>query len=172
MKQAGVTHIAAFGSVGSLRETLMPGSILVPSDFFAPFRVVTFHEEEQRFIVPGFQEEWRKSVIRFLVKAELHPIEQGVYVETLGPRFETPAEVRFLAQWGDVVGMTCASELTLASEMGIPLTVINIIDNYANGITRTQLTGERFQLQVAMNLEKAVRALEAIISGFREIKLF
>ena len=30
----------------------------------------------------------------------------GVYVQANGPRFETKAEVRFLAQLGDIIGMT------------------------------------------------------------------
>ncbi len=43
----------------------------------------------------------------------------GVYVQTCGPRIETVAEVNALAQVADVVGMTVASEATLACELGM-----------------------------------------------------
>ena len=36
-------------------------------------------------------------------------VPPGTYVQTVGPRFETKAEVRFLKQLGDIVGMTGAS---------------------------------------------------------------
>lgn len=42
-----------------------------------------------------------------------------VYVQTRGPRFETVAEVRFLATLGHIVGMTGAHEATYCQERGL-----------------------------------------------------
>jgi len=85
----------------------------------------------------------------------------GVYLQTMGPRFETKAEIRFMASMGDVVGMTgllsssfsllqclywlkrvlvsclCvigADEATLFKEGGIGYAAICMIDNFANGV--------------------------------------
>lgn len=61
-------------------------------------------------------------------------IEKGVYFQTTGPRLETPAEIKMFANFGDVVGMTLASETVLANEKGISLASICSVDNYGNGL--------------------------------------
>jgi 5'-methylthioadenosine phosphorylase len=58
----------------------------------------------------------------------------GVYAQTRGPRIETMAEVRALARIADLVGMTLASEATLACELGMAFTALCTVDNYAHGL--------------------------------------
>ncbi|MCK9581812.1 MAG: 5'-methylthioadenosine phosphorylase, partial [Methanoregula sp.] len=57
-----------------------------------------------------------------------------------GPRFETVAEIAALAKVADLVGMTIASEATLARELGIPFAALSTVDNYANGLTEESLS--------------------------------
>ena len=64
----------------------------------------------------------------------------GVYVQTRGPRIETVAEVAALAKIADIVGMTVASEATLACELGMDFAALCTIDNYANGLGADVLT--------------------------------
>jgi len=64
----------------------------------------------------------------------------GTYVQTRGPRFETVAEIAALSQFADLVGMTLASEATLACELSIPFAAICTVDNYANGLADGVLT--------------------------------
>ncbi len=163
-KQLGVDRVLGFGSVGSLQPDLPPGTLVVPDDTFAPFRVVTFHDDAIRFTVPGLHKSWRGQVLTALRQAELNPVDGGVYVETLGPRFETPAEVRWLATTGDVVGMTCAAEAALANELDLPYCILSMIDNYANGLSVEPLTGKRFHELVAQNQEKVLKALEVLVA--------
>jgi 5'-methylthioadenosine phosphorylase len=66
----------------------------------------------------------------------------GVYVQTRGPRIETVAEVKALSAWADVVGMTVASEATLACELGMEFAALCTVDNYANGLGGEVLTYE------------------------------
>jgi len=66
-----------------------------------------------------------------------------VYVQTRGPRIETVAEVKALAWIADVVGMTVASEATLACELGMKFAALCTIENYANGLGDGVLTYER-----------------------------
>ncbi len=58
----------------------------------------------------------------------------GVYWQTIGPRFETPAEIRLIAAHADLVGMTIASECIVAGELGLAYAAICVVDNLANGI--------------------------------------
>ena len=76
-------------------------------------------------------------------------VDGGVYVQTIGPRFETPAEIRFFATVGDVVGMTVAAECVLAKEAGLAYAAVCMIDNMANGLDDVGLSLDEFQPGVA-----------------------
>ena len=52
------------------------------------------------------------------------------------------AEIAFFQKVGDVVGMTMASEATLACELGIPYASLCTVDNFAHGIVDELLTFE------------------------------
>ena len=53
---------------------------------------------------------WRGEVIAAWEAGGQAPRDGGVYWQTIGPRFETPAEIRMMAPHADLVGMTIASE--------------------------------------------------------------
>ena len=67
------------------------------------------------------------------------PRDGGVYWQTRGPRFETPAEIRLIAAHADVVGMTIASECIVAGELGLDYAALCVVDNLANGIGAGEL---------------------------------
>jgi 5'-methylthioadenosine phosphorylase len=58
-----------------------------------------------------------------------------------------------LKRFGDVVGMTMASEVTLCLEYGIPYASICSIDNYCHGIAKVALTMDEIQENVRKNLQ-------------------
>ncbi len=166
-EQLGVNRIVSFGSVGGLQKSIPPGTLMVCDDLFCPMKTVTFQHEKLRFVVPELPHGWCEEILAALHSAGLDPHAGGVYAETLGPRLETPAEVRFLTDYADVVGMTCASEAFLACELGIPLAVVAMVDNYANGIGAEPLTGKAFHEQVTRNEQKVLKALDVILKSFR-----
>ena len=65
----------------------------------------------------------------------------GVYWQTIGPRFETPAEIRMIAPHADLVGMTIASECVIAGELGLEYAAICVVDNLANGLAEGYALG-------------------------------
>ena len=67
----------------------------------------------------------------------------GVYWQTIGPRFETPAEIRLMAAHADLVGMTIASECVVAGELGLAYAAVCVVDNLANGIGAAPLERRR-----------------------------
>jgi len=86
----------------------------------------------------------------------------GVYWQTVGPRFETPAEIRLIAAHADVVGMTIASECVLAGELGISYAAICVVDNLANGVGGAPLAVEDFEAGKATNRAKLIGGLEPL----------
>ena len=69
-------------------------------------------------------------------------VDTGVYFQTKGPRFETKAEIRMMAQFADVVGMTMAQEASTAQEIGLEYASICSVDNYANGVSSYSISEE------------------------------
>jgi len=137
LEKSGVAGVICIASTGSLKPEIAPGTILVPHDYINFGRHVTFYDTEIRHVVPGFDEPLREKIIKAGGGKE-----NGVYVQTRGPRFETKAEIAVLKQYADVVGMTMANEATLCSEAEIPVAALCTVDNYANGVSGQELDYE------------------------------
>ena len=92
----------------------------------------------------GLRPAWRERGARGL-GGERRPRlrDGGVYWQTIGPRFETPAEIRLIAAHADVVGMTIASECIVAGELGLAYAAICVVDNLANGLGPEPLSVDR-----------------------------
>jgi 5'-methylthioinosine phosphorylase len=139
--ELGCNRVLALGSSGTLREDWPVGTLVCPDDFYAPGLGPSFYEDSRGHTVPGFDEEWRRIVVSAWGSLTERPlVDGGVYAQTRGPRFETPAEVRVLARAADLVGMTLASEIVLAGEAALAYAAVCTIDNLANGLEGEALT--------------------------------
>ena len=123
-------RIVAFGSSGSLKKEITPGTILIPTDYISMTDIPSIHDHKIEHVRPELPRAFAEKLSSLVPEARLG----GVYVQTRGPRIETVAEVAALAKIADIVGMTVASEATLACELGIDFAALCTIDNYANGL--------------------------------------
>lgn len=144
--ELGCNRVLALASVGSLDKDLKVGMLICPEDFYAPETAPSFYRDPRGHSVPGFDPDWRDIVISAwgsLTDTELEV--GGTYAQTIGPRFETPAEVRGLAKVADMVGMTIAAETVLAGEAALAYAAVCTVDNLANGISDKQLTVDEYR---------------------------
>lgn len=134
----GVERVVSIGSSGSLKEEIQPGSVVIPDDYMSLSDIPSIHNHAISHVMP----EISKHLIGQL--AEKFPAARvgGTYVQTRGPRIETIAEVKTLAKFADIVGMTVASEATLACELGMDFAALCTVDNYANGLGADVLSYE------------------------------
>jgi 5'-methylthioadenosine phosphorylase len=161
---AGCDRVLALGSVGGLRRELDVGTFLCPHDFIALHVGKSAFTDRRSHRVPGFDSEWRARVVEAWTGSAASELRDGgVYWESIGPRFETPAEIRLIAQHADVIGMTIASECVIAGELGLPYAAICIVDNLANGVGERELTVEEFQAGRARNRERLGSAIAAFV---------
>ncbi len=73
--------------------------------------------------------------------AEGFHLDEGVYLATPGPSFETPAEIRAFRTLGaTLVGMSTVPETIVARHMGIPVLAISCVTNLAAGLGAAQLS--------------------------------
>lgn len=131
----GVKKIISFNSAGSLKKSVKAPSFLIPHDFISLRSNPTFFNDKIIHTTPVFSKELRELLIKICHKADRPLYKKGVYLETSGPRFETAAEIKIFSQFADVVGMTLASEVILAAEVGIEIAALSSVDNYSNGVS-------------------------------------
>jgi 5'-methylthioadenosine phosphorylase len=137
--EQGCDRVLGIGSVGSLSAELPVGSLLCPDDFIALHLGYSIFSDARAHTAPGFDRRWRAEVIAAWRAGGQEPRNGGVYWQAVGPRFETPAEIRLIAAHADVVGMTIASECVVAGELGLEYAALCVVDNLANGIGAGEL---------------------------------
>ena len=68
-------------------------------------------------------------------------LHEGVYLWTLGPQFETPAEIRMFRTLGaDAVGMSTVPETILARHVGYRVLAISLMTNMGAGLSQESLS--------------------------------
>lgn len=136
LKQVGVTHIIASGAVGSLREDVHPGELLIPdqvidktykrdNSFFG--KGIVAHVEFDQPFCPILRNVLLETGKAMAVKVH----KKGTYVCMEGPQFSTVAESHLHRSWGgDVIGMTCMPEAKLAREAEICYAMVTLPTDY------------------------------------------
>ena len=82
-----------------------------------------------------------QQLIRDTAKEEEIAIREGIYLQTTGPNFESPAEVRMYGQLGaDTVGMSTACEAIAARHAGVRVCGISCVSNMASGLSDQELS--------------------------------
>jgi len=168
MKKLGVERIIATNAVGSLEIEVKPGDFMVPHDFldFTKVREFTFYDNKTVHI--DITEPYCHDLRNILISSG-EVVENGVYVCTEGPRFETAAEIKMFKQLGgSVVGMTGIPEAILARELEICYASICMVSNYAASISTTKLTIEEVFEVVEGQKEKLVKLLSDSIAKLPE----
>ena len=80
--------------------------------------------------------------------AKTHDIalKTGVYLQTTGPNYETPAEIRMYRMLGaDCVGMSTACEAMVARHMGMRVAGVTCVTNMAAGMGQAELNHAEVQ---------------------------
>lgn len=142
-QQLGVKGVFATAAVGSLVPEWTPGTFVACSDFLdGSCRQTTIYDRTvvHRDFTHPFDPKMRAALLE-AAKAKNEPMqEKGVYLTLNGPRYETPAEIRMLRDWGaELVGMTASSEAIVMRECLVPYACFAVVTNLAAGISESEL---------------------------------
>ncbi len=136
LKSLGVEWIISVNAVGSLREEIKPGDLVIPNQLIdrTRSRVNSFFGGGIVAHVP-FAEPFCPVLSQTLyqVAKEVGDIVHlnGTYVCMEGPAFSTRAESRLYRSWGaDIIGMTALPEAKLAREAEICYAIIACVTDY------------------------------------------
>ena len=139
-KELGVERILSWSGPGAIHPSFRPGELVLPDDLIdlTKSRPSTFFENKGIGFIrqyPVFCPEIRYSFEEALNQLTIPCYSKGTYVCTVGPRLETPAEIRYMDQMGgDLVGMTLVPEAFLARELEMCYAPLCYISNYAEGV--------------------------------------
>ncbi|OPY52651.1 MAG: putative 6-oxopurine nucleoside phosphorylase [Methanosaeta sp. PtaU1.Bin060] len=162
-KACEAKRIISTNTVGSMAGHA-PGSFFLPSDFveFTKSRTNTFYEERavhvdmSRPYCPQL-----RGALADAVRTLGQSVQEGVYVCSEGPHLESPAQIRMMRQFGDVVGMTGYPEVVLAREAAVCYASLCIVTNPACG-----LEGERPLVvsEIAELMDKCGEVVKEVIT--------
>ncbi|MGR6836020.1 MTAP family purine nucleoside phosphorylase [Syntrophomonas erecta] len=137
-KQAGVKRILVEGGVGAINHLLRTRDLVIAHDYmdFSVRKDVGLEAKHLLVMREALCPEMRRSLVKHL---ENHwkgrVFDRGIYVNTDGRHFESPAEVNlFKIAGGDIVGQSICPEVYLAREIGACYAGIYLVVNYAEGI--------------------------------------
>jgi 5'-methylthioadenosine phosphorylase len=163
LKYIGVKEVVGINSTGSLKKDLSPGMIVIPDDFITLTATSTIHQNKAVHITPSLSQDVRQKLIKAARNCEIPVIEKGTYWQTPGPRLETKAEIRMMANYADIVGMTMANEAVVAQEMDLSYASACSIDNYGNGLLEKPLSMEEIIAGAHKNADLMIQLLESYI---------
>jgi 5'-methylthioadenosine phosphorylase len=136
MKMLGVEWLISVSAVGSMREAIAPGEVVIPDQFFdrTVARPSTFFQDgivaHISFAEPVCAElSGILHAAALRIGARVH--RGGTYLCIEGPQFSTKAESRVYRQWGvDVIGMTNIPEAKLAREAEMSYATLAFVTDY------------------------------------------
>jgi 5'-methylthioadenosine phosphorylase len=136
MKKLGVQWIIGVSAVGSMKEHIHPGDMVIPNQFIdrTVGRINTFFSDGVVCHI-SFADPVCPTLSQILAKsgeeagATVH--KEGTYICIEGPQFSTRAESKLYRSWGvDIIGMTNLPEARLAREAEICYATIAFATDY------------------------------------------
>ena len=175
MKKLGVEWIIAVSAVGSMKEEIRPGEIVIPDQFFdrTKGRPSTFFGEGVVGHV-GFADPICPHLSSLLYEAGVElgiPMHRGgTYICIEGPQFSTRAESLIYRQWGvDVIGMTNIPEAKLAREAEICYATIALATDYDCWHQEEEDVSIESVLKIIReNVANAKKIIKAVVSRLPE----
>lgn len=166
----GADVIFLTNAAGGINSDFHAGDLMLLTDqisFFTPSPLRGPNEAELGSRFPDMSEIYDRDLRELALKkaGELGiDLKQGVYCQTKGPNYESPAEIRFLKTIGaDAVGMSTACEAIAVNHMKKKVIGISCISNLAAGISPTPLTEEEVLEAGKTVAEKFTSLVTAII---------
>ena len=159
--------IIGINSVGSLKKRIRPKDILIPEDYINPWNIQTYYDTTIVHITPALDESLRKLILKTAKSQGIGIIGKGIYLQTIGPRLETKAEVRFFQSIADVVGMTMASEATLSKELNLQYASICTVDNFCHGVFDEPLDFEKVVEEISNDRDDLIKLITAVIEELK-----
>jgi 5'-methylthioinosine phosphorylase len=171
LRELAATEVLGVNAVGGIHPDMPTGALVLPD------QLVDYTWGREQSVCDGesapldhidFTRPYCASLRGRLLKAaaseEIDLVDFGTYGVTQGPRLETAAEVRRLANDGcDLVGMTGMPEAAIAAELGLPYASLCLVVNPAAGLSDEPITLAAMQSVLEGGTVRLGRLLSAFL---------
>lgn len=171
MKMLGAKTLILTNAAGGIDSSYVSGDLMLIEDQItsfvpSPLRGQNLESLGTRFPdMSSIYDQELKDIAKKIAHKQGLDLKQGVYLQTQGPNYESPAEIKMYAACGaHAVGMSTACEAVAAKHMGMKILGISCISNMAAGILDQPLN----HLEVQETANKIQSTFEKLISGIVE----
>lgn len=161
MNELGVESVVITNSSGGINKSFEPGDVVVFKNhvnFTSINPLVGAEPPDNLSLYVDMSKPYDEEYIRLIKKVGCEnniPVKEGVYVQVLGPTYETEAEVKMFSAIGvDMIGCSTVAEITKARYYGMKVLCLTCITNKAAGLTKECLSREAMFEIVEDNKEK------------------
>jgi purine-nucleoside phosphorylase len=163
----GIGTLILTNAAGGIRRGMAAGTVMLISDHINlssrnPLTGPVLPGEERFPDMSDPYDPALRSIARRVALRERVALAEGVYVQLLGPSYETPAEIRMLERLGaDAVGMSTVIEVVAARARGMRCLGFSAVTNPAAGILPVKLN----HVEVMETARRVAGELGTIITG-------
>ncbi|MBL4684988.1 MAG: purine-nucleoside phosphorylase [Nannocystaceae bacterium] len=167
----GCATLIATNAAGALDPDATPGSLMLITDHInmqSGNPLVGPNDEAFGPRFPAMDRAYDAELAQWLregAKTLGIALREGVYLATLGPTFETPAEIRAFGVMGaNAVGMSTVPEVIVARHAGMRVAAVSVLTNLAAGLSKEDLSHEQtlhYSALAADDLQKLIIGLLA-----------
>lgn len=152
MKLMGAKVLFLTNAAGGINRSFNAGDFMLITDQISmsvPSPLIGENIDELGVRFPDMSEVYSRRLRKIIENSAVTagvPLRRGVYIQTTGPQYETPAEIRAYERLGaDAVGMSTAIEAIAARHAGMEICGISCISNLAAWISVNPLTHAEVQ---------------------------
>jgi len=177
LKSIGCTHIIATTAVGSLKEEIVPGHLILIDQFIdrTTKRHKTFYDKDRVCHIPmaePFCKQLRNIIFQTSQELAITTHPKGTVITIEGPRFSTKAESHMFRSWGaEIINMSTVPEVVLARESGLCYVSIAMSTDYDCWRESTEsVTIEEILRVMGENSEKVKRLIIASLPKIQHLE--
>jgi purine-nucleoside phosphorylase len=165
--ELGVKTLLLTNAAGGIRRSFARGVLMLIADhvnltFRNPLIGPNLPGEERFPDMSDPYDRELRALAREVARRRNVALEEGVYIQVLGPSYETPAEIRMAERMGaDAIGMSTAVEVLAARARGLRCLAFSTISNPAAGTTHERLD----HAEVIATTREVAGQLEQLVEG-------
>ncbi len=159
-------------AVGAINPSFRPGEFVCIRDHiasFVPSPLVgeNISELGERFTpMTGIYDQKMQDVIFEAARKHAITVHSGIYIQTTGPQFETPAEINMYRSLGaDTVAMSLAGEAIAAAHMNMKICGLSCVSNMAAGMEEKGFSHDSVSETVANSKDDCKLLLDDLLDS-------
>jgi len=164
-------NIFLTNAAGGINFNFKPGDLMLTLSFNGSAikkeltSLIGLADIESKNNLLDFPSERLNNLLKQAALEEKVELKEGVYWYTKGPSYETPAEIKMMRTFGgDAVGMSTAHEALFASCLGLSVSSVTCITNYAAGISPRKLSHAEVTETANLVSEKFERLVKRFVT--------